>query len=145
MSDQSMTAPGGPVPTEPNSGEPQPIDGPRALQLLREVVAERPGYVYKARENDLGLEVGCVYQWKGEPSCVVARVLHRAGYSIDLLRRLDGMGAIRTAASIAGLAMTTAAVNILAAAQDTQDTQVEPWSRALDAAEREAQFVGVTA
>lgn len=110
------------------------LDGATALRLLREVVAERPDYVYEPPADAHEL---CVYQSHGEPSCVVGHVLARAGWPVRALIELD-----RTGVS-AGLlhqrldGVTEQAATVLAVAQNWQDVGGDhTWAGALAAAER---------
>ena len=100
----------------------------RALQLLREVVAERPGYVYEAPDSR-----GCAYvdPATGEPSCLVGHVFIRAGWSAAELRRWN-----RTAVSWlpSNLAISEGARCMLDEAQQVQDSGWT-WGEALLTAE----------
>jgi hypothetical protein len=67
----------------------------RALALLREVIAEKgEDYVYPQFEpeaaGDLGAVMECFYVRDDAPSCIVGRVLHRAGVTLDELRAVEG-------------------------------------------------------
>lgn len=141
----ASTPPGGPEMADQSTSAtsaPQPIDGATALRLLREVVAERPDYVYKPPQ-DMGV---CVYVADGKPSCIVGHVLSRAGCTSDQLHSLDMIGAIdATWLDVDWLELTDEAIRILGTAQGVQDGQSEPWSRALFAAEHKAAALGVTA
>lgn len=117
------------------------LDGPTALRLLREVVAERPDYVYKSPE---GATATCVYTYQGKPSCLVAHVLVRAGFDIKRIEELDGGGTIGTAAEEADLPLPPDVVDILYAAQLPQDSR-QPWREALAAAEEAARTLAVSA
>jgi hypothetical protein len=131
MTDPSI-APGGTM-TEQT---PPTIDGPTALRLLREVVAEKPDYVYERGDNDV-----CQYVRDGKPSCVVGHVLTRAGRPVDLLLQNNTM-MVGYLGSTFGL--DEPARVILMSAQDSQD-QGQPWSRALLHAEATATQLGVSA
>lgn len=65
----------------------------RADQLVREVVAEAGAdHVYTKRRRN-GVEGQCLYVWKGQPDCIVARVLHRHGVPVEELRRWEDIAA----------------------------------------------------
>lgn len=118
------------------------IDGPEALRLLREVVGERPDFVYAP---PVGSNETCMYVWQGQPSCVVAHVLVRAGYDIDTIANLDPWGLIDSARShVRAVRVNDEAAQILTVAQTTQDNSAA-WSEALDAAENRARFLKVSA
>lgn len=120
--------------------ETRTLDGAMALRLLREVVAERPDFVYRPPDPN---SVGCMYVYAGQPSCLVAQVLARAGAPLSDIARLDNRGPARDALPhLPGWTFTTKAVWILDAAQDKQDQEV-PWSQALEAAESRAASLGV--
>lgn len=107
-----------------------PIDGPTALRLLKEVVAERPDYVYEKINNN------CFYVMGHKPSCVVGHVLIRAGWSPETLLPDNDL----LVEHMDGLDETTA--EILGAAQSVQDCG-RPWREALEAAESTARRLGV--
>jgi hypothetical protein len=132
----ASTPPGGPAVIEQNS-EPQPIDGARALQLLREVVAERPDYVYQKPGRY------CVYAVGDQPSCIVGHVLARAGFPVDQLAGVQGNVTVLVQDHPGWLGRD--ARSILAAAQHVQDPGEETWSAALAAAELKATDLGVSA
>jgi hypothetical protein len=129
--DNDSIALGGPV----GQNEPQPIDGPTALRLLREVVAERPNYRYRAPDD----RESCVYAYDGQPSCLVGHVLHRVGFSLALLEYL-GEDSIDGCAVVAD----ETARKILGSAQGEQDGGL-PWATALQSAEYRAADLGVSA
>jgi hypothetical protein len=147
----ASTPPGGPGVTEQNS-EPQPIDGARALQLLREVVAERPDYVYRPPNaaSDDAMEP-CVYQHGGQPSCVVGHVLVRAGRPITALTVLDDEGVSASMLNSFDGTIEEIAADILREAQRIQDRawfrhdDTATWGAALASAERYASEHGVSA
>ena len=138
-----MTAPssshrGDTVSTPPAA--PQPIDGATALRLLREVVAERPDYVYEEPDGD---GQGCVYVWQGTLSCIVAHVLARAGWTVQQIAELDMGGSVKNLAINGFTIGSASSVVILDAAQSVQDTG-DTWAEALAAAEEKAAQLGVT-
>lgn len=115
----------------------------RAIELLREVVAEAGGdFVYK---NEEGYRNICWY-WHsgaGKPGCVVGRVLHRHGWSQADLVKIEGL-AIEVAENtheelgdslgfIHGN-VTEDAQRVLRVAQMAQDDG-SPWGEALAKAE----------
>jgi hypothetical protein len=120
---------------------PQPIDGPTALRLLREVVAERPDFVYKPPDEEAG---GCVYVWEGKLSCLIAHVLFRAGWTVEQIAALDQVGSAESLAENGFVIGDDAAVQILDVAQAVQDRGVCTWAQALAAAEEKAAQLGVT-
>jgi hypothetical protein len=103
--------------------------------LLREVVSERPNYVYEPPNND----GRCVYVHGGACSCIASHVLHRAGATIGELERLD--------AELGGVPVANVgdyldwvdddAAAILDSAQAVQDGG-HSWADALAAAETRA-------
>lgn len=124
------------------SKAPAEIDGAHALSLLQEVVAERPDYVY---ERPVADSPQCLYVLDNEPSCLVAQVLHRAGYSVETLSGLDGQGPISDAVrEVPAIVLTGDAAAILEAAQGAQDDG-ETWGDALAVARREASRRGISA
>jgi hypothetical protein len=123
-----------------NAASAPTLDAARALQLLREIVAERPDYVYDPPG------VGrCVYTYAGKPSCIVAHVLTRAGWPVQRLITLDRRRP-KLASVLAHLlprylpGVSEEAAQILRAAQKNQD-QDHPWRQALAAAEAAARRV----
>lgn len=118
------------------------VDKATVLELLREVVAEKgEDYVYEASYT---ASYQCVYVLHGECSCLVARVLHKLGVSIEDLARLDtsseGGGAVAVWQAIEvdlipGLTFTPEAREALMSAQFAQDG-FKTWGEALQAAER---------
>jgi hypothetical protein len=120
------------------------IDAGRAVELLREVVAESgPDYKYTISEMPSGARL-CRYVVDGQPSCLVARALHRAGFTLSDLERMDThvigistllMDPVRNGV-VADLRsrFTADAIRIFAAAQRKQDS-MRTWGVALAAAE----------
>lgn len=117
------------------------LDGLLALRLLREVVGERPDYVYKAPEDAF---YTCVYVHQHKPSCLVAHVLYRAGFDMETIESLDGHGVFTDASREVELPISDIAVRILGVAQLRQDL-LKPWSEALVAAKATAERLGVSA
>lgn len=100
-----------------------------ALDLLREVVEERPDHVFPGPNLYVG--------YMGDPLCLIGHVLVRAGVDPAKLRDVNkatvtGLSEMR--GYIAGVRIAEDAARILGAAQDVQDER-RPWSEALQAAE----------
>lgn len=124
-----------------------PLTGPRALELVREVVGADPDYTY----DPPGEGGECLYVVDDplgggpEPSCLVGRVLVRAGWDPESLivrvAMADGDG--RPTGTFGPDEMDAAAYAILARAQQIQDRCL-PWRQALAAAEGIAAELGVT-
>lgn len=109
-----------------------------AIATLRDVVAERPEYIY---EPPSGATAGataamCFYVHHIDsgpvPGCLVGTVLHRLGVPLDKLAELEGCGAYVVAGMTAY--MSNDARCALARAQDAQDDGAT-WAVALAAAE----------
>lgn len=107
----------------------------RVMATLREVVAERPEYVYE-RDGQFASGdadgISCLYVHRDGPGCLVGTVLHRIGVPLDKLATWEGSGAYVVAGMTAYMPDT--ARNALARAQDAQDAGAT-WSAALAAAE----------
>lgn len=76
-------------------GYPTPLSFERAIELATEVVAEvGTDYVYPFDRDGEGkaMEV-CVYVDQGRPACFVARILHRHGVPVAVLREWEGINA----------------------------------------------------
>jgi hypothetical protein len=101
----------------------------RALELLREVVAERPDYIYEGVCSYADPDGTC-------PRCLVGHVLHRHGFPVADLAAMDEAedGAACLLPALTGGRVTPDAAGILYAAQLVQDA-LRPWSEALAAAE----------
>ncbi|MFJ8818180.1 hypothetical protein [Amycolatopsis thermoflava] len=131
MTDQQTTAPTEIV-----------IDVDRALQLLREVVAERGAdTVYQpvrlgASRPDRAPLPNCVYAHNGAPSCLVGHALHRAGVPVEDLAKMTGQ-IDELSWWPESLDVGSDAVEVFLAAQYAQD-EGSPWGDALAAAEHEA-------
>jgi hypothetical protein len=114
------------------------IDEARALELLREVVAEAgEDFVYKI---NLDPDATCLYVKGGCPDCMIARALAKAGATIKQLESFDSLNesrdtSIDTVAPRADwLQLTDEALKVFTVAQQNQDT-CETWGDALRAAE----------
>ncbi|MGW9170138.1 hypothetical protein [Streptomyces decoyicus] len=118
----------------------------QVLSTLREVVAERPDYVYSRPEHfpqdssslNPAEQTDCLYVHPGKdesatPGCVVGQVLHRLGVPLEELSLYEG----DDAASVTSAVLDTASSVywVLFAAQWEQDSG-ETWGAALAAAER---------
>lgn len=111
------------------------IDATRAIELLREVVAES-GEDYRYELIETGYGSACHYAHNGCPSCLVGHALHRAGMTVNQLAALDGQdNDIATVPLPVGVELTSFAREVFAVAQDAQDIR-QPWGMALSAAER---------
>lgn len=63
-----------------------------AVRLMEEVVSEKGAdYVYKPVSLSDGSK-SCFYVRDGQPSCLVGHALVRAGWTIDEVHGLDGIG-----------------------------------------------------
>lgn len=121
----------------------RPVDGTRLIHTLREVVAERPDYVYIAPEGMAAnryVGSGCLYvHGTGEaatPGCGIGALLHRLGIPLDELRRHEGTGAGRLIYDLLNVTgpAANAACNLCDVFQDLQDRRFT-WGYALNAAE----------
>jgi hypothetical protein len=110
----------------------EPLTLDRVMPVLREVVAERPDFVYE--EPDGGTT--CYYVWEDCPSCLVGHVLHRLGVPLEVMAERN-TAQVHARGFAAAVGLTWLATRALKHAQDQQDAG-EPWSAALDAAERVA-------
>jgi hypothetical protein len=99
----------------------------------REVVAERPEYVYTIPETDDPGEDFCKYVHGDEPGCVIGHVCHRLGVPLDELAKREGQAAADVVAQVLGITSPS----VLAFAGDLQWRQDcgEPWGVALARAE----------
>jgi hypothetical protein len=78
--------------------EPVNVTAEKVLETLREVVAERPDYVYEAPEGyTAGAGVTCFYVHGDVPGCVVGHVLNRLGVPLSDLALVEGRGAYKVA------------------------------------------------
>jgi hypothetical protein len=111
------------------------IDATRAIELLREVVAESgEDYRYELIETPYGPV--CHYAHDDAPSCLVGHALHRAGVTVEQLASLDKHdNHIASVELPAEVEITDEAQDVFAVAQDTQDDG-KPWGVALSVAER---------
>lgn len=104
-----------------------------ARTLLKEVVGEKPGFVYASWDDEPGVAFGeCKYVHDDEPGCLVGQVLFRAGIPLADLLPVEGVGVSLGHEFRSWL--TADAARYLASAQRVQDVR-EPWSEALASAE----------
>lgn len=101
--------------------------GEKLIGTVREVVAERPDFVYEPG-------AGCVYVHNGQPSCLLGHALWRLGLiTADLSPMTNGLG---ITAGIPGLeSLDQSELNWLDLAQGEQDLGSD-WAHALVVAER---------
>ena len=113
----------------------------RALTLLREVVAERPDYVYESPVWD-----SCVYidPTDRKPSCLAGHVFIRAGWDLGELERANKTDVRTFVDEHTARPVDPDAAAILQEAQDWQDMG-RTWAVALAHAERVADELGVLA
>ena len=99
----------------------------RALELLREVVAEKgEGYIYSWPDGD-----GCYYVHGDEPGCGVGHVLYRAGWPLSQLAAVDmrGNSCVHVIPAFCDNAQP-AAITLLRTFQEAQDAGAT-WGAAL--------------
>lgn len=103
----------------------------RAIELLREVVAEfGEDYVYPYQDEEDGT---CLYVHGDQPGCIAGHVYHRAGLTLEQLKREEHTGADSSDFRILLPGNGTAVVRPAQGAQDNGLT----WGEALADAERE--------
>jgi hypothetical protein len=119
--------------------EQETLTAERALTLLREVVAERPDYVYQSPVED-----ACVYidPTDRRPSCLAGHVFIRAGWDLDELERANQVDVLSFVGNHTARAVDPNAASVLQEAQDWQDGGAT-WAKALTHAERVAAELGV--
>lgn len=106
------------------------------LRTLEEVVAEAGAdYVCPKRPlipSEYGPGTGCHYVWENKPDCIVGRVLFKLGWTLDELRQIENMIAIRIPREEAelGSRLSIYSWEILSFAQQWQDLGHE-WSKCL--------------
>lgn len=118
------------------------IDGARAVQMLRAVVAEHgAGTVYALhdRDSDPGVDhtyAMCRYVHHGCPDCLIGRALALAGVTVDELVEMDTANrtGIASVPLPPRLLLTEQARAVFRAAQLVQDSG-GTWGEALAAAE----------
>jgi hypothetical protein len=104
------------------------------IRTLREVVAERPDYVYERPAHMHGGLPSCLYvhyteAGEREPGCIVGQVLHRLGVPLETLERHEGHTAAYVATDAVG-SMSDDIARILDTAQYRQD-EGKTWGEAL--------------
>ena len=120
---------------------PAPLGYDRAVELATEVVAEvGEDYIYPFdRDGEGRTDEVCVYVDQNKPACFVAKILHRHGVPIEVLREWEGHNAgymSRTTmpsgrpAPTAPLVADLQTANFLDSLQSFQDGGVT-WKRAL--------------
>lgn len=113
------------------------------MTTLREVVAERPDFVYKAQTtySDDDATPMCGYVHTNENGakvcgCLVGHVLNRLGVPLDTLAEYEGKGAEYVVEGL-DLNLSRQTARVLWIAQDEQD-RGKPWGEALAKAEAAA-------
>lgn len=120
------------------------INRARAIELLKEAVAERgETYVYEV-PNAGDIDQSCLYvdTEEGAPSCGVGLALNRAGVELTLLQKLDappcgtGIDSFEAADILysAGFDISPDAYKVFGVFQDLQDKGVT-WGQSLAQAE----------
>lgn len=117
------------------------VNARRALELLIDVVDQYgEDYVYEKRPLTLedgeergNIGIGCRYQYKEQPSCLVGHVLFRAGAPLKNLIEADVNGVPANKLDLEKFGLDGGARMVLEAAQAHQDNG-ENWGLALDAA-----------
>jgi hypothetical protein len=111
------------------------IDGPRALELLESIVAERPDYVYQKPSSGWCSYVEYNDGQPVAPGCGVGVALHKAGLSLEKLDTLDDVvGAISAyEGELPELWLTPEARDVFAVFQYAQDNGVT-WQESLNRA-----------
>lgn len=118
------------------------IDADRAIELLRAEVAGNEDFVYGSL--DPKYHRTCFYEKDGKACCLIAKVLHTAGVTVEELRTMDTYINQDCDTDILtlyshdllpqNLALSDKAVRIFSIAQQVQDKR-DPWSVALQRAE----------
>ncbi|WP_103529497.1 hypothetical protein [Streptomyces sp. SM12] len=107
------------------------------MRVLREVVAERPEFVYtnpSGESGNPGVNTPTCFYVHGEvPGCVIGHLLHRLGVPLAVLRNLEHDHASAVIDEVME-GVTDAVVLALTGAQAAQD-HGNPWSVALERAE----------
>jgi hypothetical protein len=128
-----------------------PITTPaQALDFLSQAVQMRGrDFVYTKRLLPDSDQPVCRYAWSGQPDCLIGLTLSLAGWTPDMLERLDqyepnvfsglSIGWIKEIEDFIPLIHLLAA-KTLAIAQNAQDTG-ETWGEALDQASEFSEFV----
>lgn len=110
------------------------ITDEKIMATLREVVAERPEFIYQKPLASEGNVAVCRYVHGDVPGCLVGQVLHRLGVSLGTLSVHEGQPAHSLADTLdIGSQAVRWALNAAQTAQDGGST----WGEALACAERE--------
>jgi hypothetical protein len=116
------------------------VTAEQVLATLREVVAERPTYVYEAPEGYASetneTSVACFYVHGNTPGCIVGHVLARLGVPLSDLALVEGRGAYKVAdwfLDITDPDGATDVEHVLSVVQMHQD-RGDSWGSALEAA-----------
>lgn len=117
------------------------VTAERVMDVTREVVAERPGYVYSAPEHMDTAELDCLYVHTDAdgsnpvPGCAVAHVLNRLGVPLDALAIREGDSAYPVVGAVLDISGDAAdAQTFLNSVQMAQDAG-RTWGDALEYAE----------
>lgn len=127
-----------------NLALPAPITLAQAMGHAEAIIAEfGPSYVYNRQDEDTceGSGNGCFYVTDNdEPDCIVAKILHRHGVPIEVLKRWEGFNASdmgpegtgrRNVTCPTPALVTAEAVDFLGLLQCDQDRGVT-WGNAYD-------------
>jgi hypothetical protein len=113
------------------------VTAEKVLETLREVVAERPDYVYEAPEGYTAATwVAGFYVHGDVPGCVVGHVLNRLGVPLEHLALVEGRDAYKVADWFLNITDPDGAMDVehvLSVAQSRQD-RGDSWGTALEAA-----------
>ncbi|MFF5433444.1 hypothetical protein ACFY5K_25850 [Streptomyces griseofuscus] len=108
----------------------------KVKEVLREVVSERPDYIYSGPEYMHRDEDGlaCFYVHKDEdgsnvaPGCLIGVVLHRLGVPLEELEKHEGKTPVQMLKDVVG-GVSRKTATILTQAQFEQDEKY-PWGEA---------------
>jgi hypothetical protein len=113
------------------------VTADQVMQTLREVVAERPDYVYEVPEGYAAeTNVSCYYVHGDVPGCVVGHVLNRLGVPLSDLALVEGRGAYKVVDWFLNITDPDGVVDVehvLSVAQSRQD-RGDSWGEALEVA-----------
>ncbi|MCT2594240.1 hypothetical protein LHJ74_30770 [Streptomyces sp. N2-109] len=113
------------------------------MDILREVVAENPDYIYRAPPVDpphvADRQMSCLYVHTDadgsnpRPGCVAGHVMYRLGIPLDTLKRWEGVDALSLMQEFTDAdKYTREALDVAQTRQDAGAT----WAQALHAAEK---------
>lgn len=114
------------------------IDAETAIRMLEEQVAGHEDFVYSPPTKNSLDEPICLYVHDDTPSCLVGRVLHAAGVTLEELAVLDEQALSAIALGLepfSSVEVTVSGASVLANAQRAQDGG-ETWGAALEQARR---------